>query len=171
MDRPQAVRTGSHTCSTHTRNTGDPAGQRAQSSAARLSLFVWMNGHAHLTCVGDACDDTIIGLITENDESACWGEEFGGMWCEGTMSPLRSRKVRSWFVIRTSGGESAAVPYLYLLKTLSNKGLSTRCSHLWVSNCWEPINRIYYFYPILLCLENPNSGSLGKGGGSQVVDE
>lgn len=30
-----------------------PAGQRAQSSAAPLVLFLWMSGHARLTCVGD----------------------------------------------------------------------------------------------------------------------
>lgn len=63
-----------------------------------LNYFFFMNGsamHALHAWVIHAYDDTVVGLITENNESVCWEEVKYLVACGvKKSSPLKSGKLR-----------------------------------------------------------------------------
>uniref|UniRef100_A0A673ZE27 Reverse transcriptase domain-containing protein n=1 Tax=Salmo trutta TaxID=8032 RepID=A0A673ZE27_SALTR len=97
--RPQVVRVGSNTSATLILNTGAP--QECELSPLLYSLFTHdcMARHDSNTTIKFADDTTVVGLITDNDETA-YREEVRDLagWCQNNNLPLNITKTKEMIV-------------------------------------------------------------------------
>ena len=97
--RPQVVRVGSNTSATLILNTGAPQG--CVLSPLLYSLFTHdcMARHDSNTIIKFADDTTVVGLITDNDETA-YREEVRdlAMWCQDNNVSLSVIKTKEMIV-------------------------------------------------------------------------
>ncbi|KAF0039088.1 hypothetical protein F2P81_009572 [Scophthalmus maximus] len=105
-NRPQSVRLGNHTSSTLILNTGVPQG--CVLSPLLYSLFTYDCTHVHgsNTIVKFADDTMVVGLISNNDESA-YREEVWHLaeWCADNNLALNTKKTKELIVdFRKKGG-------------------------------------------------------------------
>ena len=71
MGRPQVVRVGNNTSATLILNTGAPQGCVLSPRLYSLFTHNYMVRHDSNTIIKFAADITVVGLITDNDETAC----------------------------------------------------------------------------------------------------
>ena len=96
---PQVVRVGNNTSSTLILNTGDP--QRWVLSLLLYSLFIndCVATHDYNTIIKFSNDTMVVGLITNNNETA-YREEVRelGLWCQDNNLSLNVSKTKEMIV-------------------------------------------------------------------------
>ena len=85
--RPKVVRLGNNTSATLILNTGAPQGGVLSPLLYSLFTHDWVAKHDSNTIIKFADDTTVVGLITDNDETA-YREEVRelAVWCEDNTS-------------------------------------------------------------------------------------
>jgi hypothetical protein len=96
--RPQVVKVGNNTSTSLILNTGAPQG--CMLSPLLYSLFTYdcVTTHTSNSIIKFADDTTVVGLITNNDETSYREEARAlGVWCqENNLSPIINK---SWELI------------------------------------------------------------------------
>ena len=94
-NRPQKVKLGPHFSSTHTLSTGSPQGCVLSPLLYSLYTFDCSHTHPSNTIVKFADDTTVVGLISEGDESAYRDEILKlTLWCSDNNLALNTTKTK-----------------------------------------------------------------------------
>ncbi|KAK6312807.1 hypothetical protein J4Q44_G00161540, partial [Coregonus suidteri] len=113
--RPQVIRVGNNTSATLILNTGAPQG--CMLSPLLYSLFTHdcVAKHDSNTIIKFADDTTVVGLITDNDETA-YREEVRDLavWCQDNSLSLNVNKTKEMIVdYRKRRAEHAPIHIIY----------------------------------------------------------
>ena len=96
MGHPQVVRVGNNTSPTLILNTGAPQG--CVLSPLLYSLFTHDCTVRHNTIVTFSDDTTVVGLITDNDETAYREVRDLAVWCQDNNHSLNVIKTKEMIV-------------------------------------------------------------------------
>jgi hypothetical protein len=102
---PQVVKVGNNTSTTLIPKTGAPQG--CMFSPHLYSLFNHYCEHTHVSNSIKFADDTTVGLMTNNDETACREEVMAlAEWCQDNNLSLNVKRNKAW----TSGDSRGSTP-------------------------------------------------------------
>ena len=106
-DRSQRVRLGRHTSTSLSLSTGSPQGCVLSPLLYTLYTHNCTPAHRSNTMVKFADDTTVVGLISNGNESA-YRDEVGQLteWCRENNQPLNTAKTREMIIERNKDGES-----------------------------------------------------------------